>query len=367
MSPAKATPEDTDGEYEFDLAVSFAGENRTFVEEIVRKLGGDEFKIFYDADYSVELWGEDNVEYLTKVYSKRARYVAMFISHHYAAKPWTNHERKSALSRALSERSAYILPIRLDDTELPGLLPTIGYLEANREGVDGIVAAIQKKLGATATAPEPSPYHGGVARTPEELQELIAQRTPGWEYVLYASVLEQGRNALADDRRDHEIRYAAPNGKKITSVEEAHAAYSDALHDLDQTANSFNKVLEEKAFRAAMGKPGEPGDPDRILHLGRRFIDVYRRFLQIAADLNGASVAEDYRPVIELAASTLDKPLEDLDKFIDYFVPLINEMPERLKNGENVELSLIVELSLDTEALDAVTEELKRLYADEEG
>jgi len=52
----------------------------------------------------------------------------MFLSCHYAEKLWTNHERKSAQARAFKEKGEYILPARFDDTEIPGILPTIGYI-----------------------------------------------------------------------------------------------------------------------------------------------------------------------------------------------------------------------------------------------
>lgn len=42
---------------------------------------------------------------------------------------WTNLERESAQARAFSEKNnEYILPARFDETEIPGLLPTIGYV-----------------------------------------------------------------------------------------------------------------------------------------------------------------------------------------------------------------------------------------------
>ncbi len=48
----------------------------------------------------------------------------MFLSRNYAAKLWTNHEREAAQARAFRENEEYILPIRLDDTEIPGILQT---------------------------------------------------------------------------------------------------------------------------------------------------------------------------------------------------------------------------------------------------
>ena len=54
----------------------------------------------------------------------------MFISQHYVRKAWPQFERQHAQARALAEKREYILPIRLDDAEVPGLSPTIGYLDA---------------------------------------------------------------------------------------------------------------------------------------------------------------------------------------------------------------------------------------------
>jgi len=65
------------------------------------------------------------------------KFVVMFISHHYAEKVWTNHERQAAQSRALTERGEFILPVRFDDTPIEGLLPTVGYLDSITDSTRG--------------------------------------------------------------------------------------------------------------------------------------------------------------------------------------------------------------------------------------
>jgi len=70
----------------------------------------------------------------------------MFISEAYAAKPWTRHERRSALARALEEEEEYILPARFDDTELPGLRPTIAYLDLRTIAPETLVEFVAEKL-----------------------------------------------------------------------------------------------------------------------------------------------------------------------------------------------------------------------------
>ncbi len=114
--------------FEYDVALSFAGEDREYVEKVANYLKGKGIKFFYDKYEKTKLWGKDLYVHLDEVYQKKAKYCVMFLSCYYAEKLWTNHERKSAQARAFKEKGEYILPARFDDTEVPGILPTIGYI-----------------------------------------------------------------------------------------------------------------------------------------------------------------------------------------------------------------------------------------------
>jgi hypothetical protein len=68
-------------------------------------------------------------------------------SREYVDRQWTNHERQHAQARAIKERGReYILPIKLDESELPGMPPTIGYLSLTEMGIDQIAEILLKKL-----------------------------------------------------------------------------------------------------------------------------------------------------------------------------------------------------------------------------
>ena len=90
----ESRPDEPD--YQFDFAVSFAGEDREFVEEVVEPLKRSGIRVFYDSDYLADMWGEDMVEYFDDVYRVNARFAIMFVSRFYADKMWTRHERRSA-------------------------------------------------------------------------------------------------------------------------------------------------------------------------------------------------------------------------------------------------------------------------------
>ena len=104
-------------------------------------------KIFYDDFESASLWGKDLYSHLSDLYHKQARYCVVFISKHYAVKPWARIERKASQARAFSQDEEFILPIRLDDTEIPGILPTAGYLRWPPEDAEGIADKLMVKLG----------------------------------------------------------------------------------------------------------------------------------------------------------------------------------------------------------------------------
>ncbi len=121
--------------YEYDIAVSFAGEDRDIVKQYVDTLSPRRISVFYDEYEQVDSWGKDLYEKLDDVYRKKALFCVIFISKYYAQKVWTNHERKSAQARAIQENREYILPVKLDDTEIPGIPATIGYLDIRKIGV----------------------------------------------------------------------------------------------------------------------------------------------------------------------------------------------------------------------------------------
>ncbi|MEA1946163.1 MAG: hypothetical protein U9N83_02530, partial [Thermodesulfobacteriota bacterium] len=74
-------------------------------------------------------------------------YCVMFISAEYGNRIWTTHERRSAQARALQEKGReYILPIRVDQTDLDGLPPTIGYLPLDQYSIEQIADLLVKKL-----------------------------------------------------------------------------------------------------------------------------------------------------------------------------------------------------------------------------
>jgi TIR domain len=131
----------------YHVALSFAGEDRDYVQRVASKLVSEGVEVFYDEFEEAALWGKNLYAHLRDVYENKALFTVMFISEHYKSKVWTNHERESAQARALESNQEYILPAFFDTSvKVPGLPKTIGHISLLRKTPEEFAEVIVKKL-----------------------------------------------------------------------------------------------------------------------------------------------------------------------------------------------------------------------------
>lgn len=131
---------------EYDIALSFAGEDRSYVEEIANLLLKKKVRVFYDNFETSNLWGKNLYTFLRDLYRNKADFCVVFLSKSYTEKNWTRHEFEAATDRAFKENREYILPIILEDTDASPILDTTGYINASAYSKEEIVNFIVEKL-----------------------------------------------------------------------------------------------------------------------------------------------------------------------------------------------------------------------------
>jgi hypothetical protein len=220
----------TDNTFNFDVALSFAGEDRLFVKRVASILRESKIRVFYDEDEEISLWGKDLGDELDEIYRLRSRYVILFISHHYANKMWTNHERKSALARAIQEKSEYVLPARFDDTELAGLRPTLKYIDLRGETPEAFASKIIKKI-----SPVPSDQRSLSAISSEDL--LAAPNEP--QAVL-------GYGILGVDKDEFFMfwdLFGDPPPQNQSHDSEFEEVYFDNFTEMNEVAGALKRIM----------------------------------------------------------------------------------------------------------------------------
>jgi hypothetical protein len=144
----------------FKIALSFPGEHRAFVEQVASHLashvGRD--RVLYDRYYEAELARPDLDIYLQRLYHDESELIAMFLCADYERKEWCGLEWRALRDLIKRRQASTIMPFRSDNTEIPGLFSTDGYVWiGNRSPLEVADLILQRMQGNTATPGITSP------------------------------------------------------------------------------------------------------------------------------------------------------------------------------------------------------------------
>lgn len=155
----------------YDLAISFAGEQREIARGLAERLDAAGYSIFFDEFHQAELWGSDLTTALGSVYANDARWCLVLVSEDYIRKPWTNLERQNALFRFMQQRTGYLLCLSIDGSKLPGLPAVVGYLDIHGHNEEHIYSLLLQKLGS----PSHDDFISTIAADDRDLASQIVQ------------------------------------------------------------------------------------------------------------------------------------------------------------------------------------------------
>ena len=201
-------------------------------------------------------------------------------------------------------------------------------------------------------------------RTRDGLAVVRRERPDGWEYLLYAGVLFLGMRDLEGSYRDHRLRYAALTGDPLSewdSIERLKAAFPDAM----ALSGSIDRFFAAESVERAFGRAGEPGDDEAIQHLAERTIAIYGSCMDWGRDLRSARVPTEFQPAFHLAADFMRLPVEQMREYIQKLVALADSLEELMRTGEPVQVTIILELSIDEVVSDKFAMEMGRLELDD--
>jgi hypothetical protein len=150
---------------QFDIAVSFASEQREYVEQTVTATKDLGLKVFYDKDASYDWWGRNFIVEQRKIYGGSTLFVVPFISKEYLARPFPMDEFSSAMMKAVKQPNPYILPILVGEVDVPAemLHPHIGTLRVEDHTPVQLAERLKAKVDEAKRA----------GRRPEDLGALL--------------------------------------------------------------------------------------------------------------------------------------------------------------------------------------------------
>ncbi len=248
-----------DKSYKYDIAISFAGEQRKEVEEIVNALKERNVRVFYDMLEKASLWGKNLYQHLQKVYRDEARYCVVCISKEYAQKLWTNHELKQAQARAFTESREYILPLRFDDTEIPGITTTTGYIDHRTIEFDDLIDIIVEKINLTAPQEEREKTSATPSKnTNGEIKKKLVL-TPYSESRKESVFLDYRYSKLLFCGRKNELNYL-DSFREQDNYFSWLLVYGDAGSGKSRLAWEYLRQLQEQGIKAGFADSSSLGE-----------------------------------------------------------------------------------------------------------
>jgi hypothetical protein len=109
---------DDNPEVEYDIAVSFAGENRELARYIAESLEKVDVHVFFDEMYEANFLGKAWSKEFARVFSSASRFVLCILDAHHHRKIWPTFEREVFVPRVADET---VIPVFLDQTKFAGI------------------------------------------------------------------------------------------------------------------------------------------------------------------------------------------------------------------------------------------------------
>jgi hypothetical protein len=126
------------------MFICHASEDKAFVEKLVVELDFRALHAWFDQR---EILVGDSIVEKINLALKETRYVVVVLSKRSVNKPWVRRELGSSLMRQLSNEGVLLLPVLLDECEIPPLLADIKYADFTRsfdKGLLDLLCAIRR-------------------------------------------------------------------------------------------------------------------------------------------------------------------------------------------------------------------------------
>lgn len=215
---------------------------------------------------------------------------------------------------------------------------------------------IRKKIKGSELPP------GHLELSSESLR-LIIERPGAWEYRLFSQVLSDGIKASREVRRDYEYGLVYEKKYLLSNIDElsrwAKIKFDEARALIDNSMKLLD-VLEE-----AVGAPGEPGNPEHIVYVANKLVEVYTNLLRWISDCKSMVAEDNYKRFVELISIIPSNAIREIEEFSQELKSRLEGAFEQLETGTEEPIELEIMLNITAPDLSELQEEIERLKREE--
>lgn len=134
--------------HQFDVALSFPGEIRDYIEPVVaeleRNIGPNSY--FYDNNYVSQLARPSLDVLLQDIYRNRSKLVVVFLCSDYQEKEWCGIEFRAIKEIMMQRENDRVMFVKMDEGEVDGVFKTDGYIDGQKYSPADVARFIQERV-----------------------------------------------------------------------------------------------------------------------------------------------------------------------------------------------------------------------------
>ena len=117
--------------FEVDVIVAFSATDRGTAEEFARLLAGKNIRVSLDEIDGPKAGSREPAAHLAETFARKSRFTLLLISRSFPQMDWKEVEQMTARLPADAAPGSSFIPVRLDDTDLPGMSTEIKDLRSD--------------------------------------------------------------------------------------------------------------------------------------------------------------------------------------------------------------------------------------------
>ena len=188
--------------------------------------------------------------------------------------------------------------------------------------------------------------------------KLLMERPLGWEYRFLGAVLTDEMNA------DQDLKWDLQYGLKFGHIRVLDAVFQlrnwllQKWKDLLALVRSLERLMNQ-AIQQAIGKPGEPGDPELLVYVAKRIARIRKELVNWTIEFGCTEVNPECGHLLSLISLMSKDVIVQIENFPARLETEVNKGIEATNRGEKYVADLIMKLTIDN--IEEISAEMEKL------
>jgi hypothetical protein len=190
---------------------------------------------------------------------------------------------------------------------------------------------------------------------------LMLERPLAWEYRFFSAVLADEMNADQDLKWDLQYGLKIAHIHPLGELQQMYNWIQQKLNNIRALVHSVDRLMNQ-AIQEALGKPGEPGDPEHLVYVATRIARIRKELVNWTIEFGCTDVQPECEQLLSLISATSKDVIAQIESIPSKLDAEITKALEANKRGEKYVAELILTLTIPhSEEITAEFEKLSRM------